>query len=228
MEQQLRVNVGRASTCRSPWPRTLRSPAPLFKHFGRRSTVRTHCSIYETTVHRTGQAQLRQQQLRQSGEVSVTSKVDVSFVINYCAEYGQQVVLLGSCQELGSWDTAAAVRLTWQQGDNWKAAVQLPAPIDSNVELEYKYAVIGEDGSTQLWQEGPNISLVLSPKPAETLKPQQLNLKEAGDPCDPGLLAADRRLAAATDVFRSLASSPEPDSLQEEQQQEQQLQEVNA
>lgn len=60
-------------------------------------------------------------------------QVDVSFVINYCAEYGQQVVLLGSCQELGSWDTAAAVRLTWQQGDNWKAAVQLPAPIDRYV-----------------------------------------------------------------------------------------------
>eukprot|EP00882_Tetradesmus_deserticola_P022889 GHRQ01024878.1.p1 GENE.GHRQ01024878.1~~GHRQ01024878.1.p1 ORF type:complete len:126 (-),score=29.47 GHRQ01024878.1:173-550(-) len=55
-------------------------------------------------------------------------QVEISFVINYCADYGQQVVLVGSSQELGSWDTAAAVRLAWQQGDNWKATVQLPAP----------------------------------------------------------------------------------------------------
>jgi ribosomal protein L7Ae-like RNA K-turn-binding protein len=60
-------------------------------------------------------------------------QVDISFVINYCAEYGQQVVLVGSCQELGSWDTSAAVRLVWQQGDNWKAAVQLPAPTEGCV-----------------------------------------------------------------------------------------------
>jgi hypothetical protein len=52
--------------------------------------------------------------------------------------------------------------------------------------------------------------------------------QEAGDPCDPGLLAADRRLAAATDVFRSLSNSPEPESLQEQQQQREQLQEVSA
>jgi hypothetical protein len=57
-------------------------------------------------------------------------QVDVNFIINYCAEFGQQVVLVGSCQELGNWDAAAAVRLTWQQGDNWKAAVQLPTPRD--------------------------------------------------------------------------------------------------
>jgi hypothetical protein len=116
MEQLLRANVGRAATCRGPWPRTHCFTAPSVKHTRARSAVRVRATLRVSTLHlqqgnsrtlsnccyasrksrqlffavqaridnveasiaHSGQAQLRQTQLRHTGAVvSVTSKLSL-------------------------------------------------------------------------------------------------------------------------------------------------------
>lgn len=60
-------------------------------------------------------------------------QVDVSFKITTCP--GQEVVLVGSHQQLGCWRMDAAVALTWTDGHVWRASVELPAECSS---FEYK------------------------------------------------------------------------------------------
>jgi hypothetical protein len=124
---------------------------------------------------------------------------------------------------------AATVAADWQQQQQHEVEADASGMLNLQQQEPGEYA--GED---------PQQHLLADPLLSEEHQQQQQVLaqvmnalehsaslrQESGDPCDPGLLAADRRLAAATDVFRSLANSPEPDSLQEEQQE--QLQEVNA
>lgn len=51
--------------------------------------------------------------------------------------FGQQVLLVGSVKELGGWDLATAVPLSWAEGHCWTASVAMPA----GEEVQFKFVV---------------------------------------------------------------------------------------
>ena len=68
---------------------------------------------------------------------------------------GQNIYVLGNIAELGNWNTATPVALTWLSGSgtrgNWRATVNLPA----SRTIEYKY--IKKDGAgAVIWESGAN------------------------------------------------------------------------
>ncbi len=72
--------------------------------------------------------------------------------------WGQRIFFVGSVRELGSWNPAAAVPMTWISGSgtrgNWRVTVNLPA----SRAIEYKY--IKKDGAgAVIWESGANRTL---------------------------------------------------------------------
>lgn len=57
----------------------------------------------------------------------LASGTPVRFNIRVRCEFGQQLVVVGSCAALGAWNVDNAVRLTWQEGHIWETGVELPA-----------------------------------------------------------------------------------------------------
>jgi hypothetical protein len=81
----------------------------------------------------------------------------VRFCLNFHVDFGQRVCLVGGSPELGAWVLADAVPLEWGDGDQWHAAVDLPA----GSVVEYKYVVVGTGGHAAAWQAGNNSVLAL-------------------------------------------------------------------
>ncbi len=63
-------------------------------------------------------------------------------------QFGEQLRLVGACNELGGWDSAAAPLLQWQEGNDWVAPVSLPPG-----EHACKLVLVRQDGSVA-WEEG--------------------------------------------------------------------------
>ena len=72
-------------------------------------------------------------------------------------EYGQSIVVVGSCDELGRWILADGSPLVWSDGDQWNVTVEIPA----GTVVEYKYVVVGQGGHAVSWQTGNNSVLAL-------------------------------------------------------------------
>jgi hypothetical protein len=51
----------------------------------------------------------------------------VRFNIRVRTEFGQALVVVGSCAALGAWNVDNALRLNWQEGHIWETGVELPA-----------------------------------------------------------------------------------------------------
>eukprot|EP00882_Tetradesmus_deserticola_P003887 GHRQ01004111.1.p1 GENE.GHRQ01004111.1~~GHRQ01004111.1.p1 ORF type:complete len:251 (+),score=115.78 GHRQ01004111.1:188-940(+) len=51
----------------------------------------------------------------------------VRFNIRLKVDFGQALLVVGSCASLGAWNVDNAVRLTWQEGNVWESSVELPA-----------------------------------------------------------------------------------------------------
>lgn len=51
--------------------------------------------------------------------------------------FGQALVLVGSAEQLGSWQLEHAPTMTWGEGDVWTASLELPA----GANIEYKFAL---------------------------------------------------------------------------------------
>ncbi|KAM0720925.1 hypothetical protein Q7P37_003210 [Cladosporium fusiforme] len=70
--------------------------------------------------------------------------------------YGQRVFLSGSVPQLGAWDTSKALPLSagkyTEKQPVWYTFVRLPA----GSTVEYKYVLKNADGSTIVWELGPN------------------------------------------------------------------------
>ena len=61
---------------------------------------------------------------------------------------GEQLRLVGSCQELGRWESAAAPLLEWQPSDSWVVTLALPPGRHT-----YKLVRVQEGGGMQ-WEDG--------------------------------------------------------------------------
>ncbi|KAF5830521.1 hypothetical protein DUNSADRAFT_14391 [Dunaliella salina] len=76
----------------------------------------------------------------------------VRWTVHRPLHWGECMGILGSSEGLGSWCRSpdSIVRMSWLQGDNWKADVWLPCG-----DVEYKYLVTSENGEFKEWQQVP-------------------------------------------------------------------------
>ena len=100
-----------------------------------------------------------------------SSKVAVAtFWLNFKAEFGQRIRIVGASPALGAWDQNASPELEWSEGHMWHAKISLPR---GSVH-EYKFVLFAADGVTPvLWQKGNNsvISILVSSTPIHFLMP---------------------------------------------------------
>lgn len=79
-----------------------------------------------------------------------SSSYTVSFSIKYETKFGQNVYLMGSTSEIGSWKNKVA-KLKWTEGHVWRIDINFP----SNVRVfEYKFAI--ENNGNLEWEKGHN------------------------------------------------------------------------
>lgn len=96
----------------------------------------------------------------QGAATATAAGVPVSFTVPACRlAFGEGLRLVGSCPELGDWDAARGAVLTWQEGDNWAAQLEVPAGDHS-----FKLVITRPDGSCY-WEQGENRKLSLAKKP---------------------------------------------------------------
>jgi len=75
----------------------------------------------------------------------------VTFKLTKHLQYGTHLALVGNAPELGSWAADKAFKLTWGEGHNWSAEVQLPA----GKKVEYKYIIRSKGNDVLEWQQIP-------------------------------------------------------------------------
>ena len=86
----------------------------------------------------------------------VLAKAHVTFQVNgYVTTYGQNIYVVGSAPELGSWNTNNAVPLNWVDSDSWAGLATFTTSTGTTV--QYKYIVKNPDGSI-VWESDPNNS----------------------------------------------------------------------
>ncbi|MFD7639409.1 carbohydrate-binding module family 20 domain-containing protein [Kitasatospora sp. NPDC059795] len=78
-------------------------------------------------------------------------QVSVTFSENRTTVYGQNVYLVGSTAQLGSWNPAGALPMSAASYPNWKLTLSLP----SGTAFEYKYIVKDASGNVT-WESGAN------------------------------------------------------------------------
>ena len=80
--------------------------------------------------------------------------VTVTFTeVGYVTSYGQNIYIVGSVPELGSWNTAQAVKLSWVNSNTWRGPVYFTT--SKGQTIQYKYIVKNSDGSI-IWEGGSN------------------------------------------------------------------------
>lgn len=88
----------------------------------------------------------------------------VEFRIKFRTNYGQQMKIVGSHSQFGSWSISRCPAMKWSDGDVWRMTLFLPvAQI-----YEYKYVVVNSNSpSVVLWQQGNNCVLAISAQDKE-------------------------------------------------------------
>ncbi|GAX85747.1 hypothetical protein CEUSTIGMA_g13162.t1 [Chlamydomonas eustigma] len=86
--------------------------------------------------------------------------VTVSWVLKHRCQFGQQVAVVGSLEELGNWSPEKGVFLQWTDGDLWRGH----AALEPGTTMDYKYVITGE-GQGFYWKPGDNLKLELKAPP---------------------------------------------------------------
>ncbi|MFI1522627.1 carbohydrate-binding module family 20 domain-containing protein [Kitasatospora cineracea] len=98
------------------------------------------------------------------GSTATTGQVTVNFSENKTTVYGQNVYLVGSTAQLGSWNPASALPMSSASYPNWTLSLTLPA----NSAFEYKYIVKDAAGNVT-WESGANRSYTTGASGTATL-----------------------------------------------------------
>lgn len=78
----------------------------------------------------------------------VCQAAKVSFDLYCQVPFGTALVLVGGCEELGSWKVGSGVQMTWSEGDHWVALADLPVG-----QVEYKYVKMEASTGSAVWLE---------------------------------------------------------------------------
>ena len=79
--------------------------------------------------------------------------------MKYNTQPGEDLGVIGSISELGSWDQNRALRMNWNDGNIWKANINYD--FGKEKEFEFKYIFI-ENGRVKRWEDGNNRKLEFS------------------------------------------------------------------
>jgi 4-alpha-glucanotransferase len=79
------------------------------------------------------------------------------FEIQYQTQLGQNLIVCGSADKLGNWNTANAFRLNYSENGNWWGQIEIEQPESI---IEYKYCLQDDDGG-ETWEWGKNRFLSL-------------------------------------------------------------------
>ena len=83
----------------------------------------------------------------------------IIFQMKYNTQPGEDLGVIGSISELGSWDQNRALRMNWNDGNIWKANINYD--FGKEKEFEFKYIFI-ENGRVKRWEDGNNRKLEFS------------------------------------------------------------------
>ena len=75
---------------------------------------------------------------------------DIEFTVKYETEFGQEMVILGSIDQLGNWNDLSKGKMKWSDGHVWRLKIKAYQPV-----FTYKYVVLNSDGSKR-WEQGFN------------------------------------------------------------------------
>ena len=76
--------------------------------------------------------------------------------MNYNTKPGEDLGVIGSVSELGNWDQNRALRMSWNDGNIWKASINYN--FEREKEFEFKFIFI-ENGRVKRWEDGNNRKL---------------------------------------------------------------------
>ncbi|KAG2499548.1 hypothetical protein HYH03_002493 [Edaphochlamys debaryana] len=80
-------------------------------------------------------------------------------VVPYCpTSHGQELMLVGGCEALGSWDVRKGVKMTWCEGHSHEAEIELPI----HTAVPCKLVIAGEGGNNT-WEPEADRELLLAP-----------------------------------------------------------------
>jgi hypothetical protein len=83
----------------------------------------------------------------------------IIFQMKYNTQPGEDLGVIGSISELGSWDQNRALRMNWNDGNIWKANINYN--FEREKEYEFKFIFI-ENGHVKRWEDGNNRKLSFS------------------------------------------------------------------
>ena len=70
----------------------------------------------------------------------------------YVTQYGQDMYVVGNVPELGNWNPANAVPLSWVDSDTWSG----PATFTTSAGQSIQFKFIVRQGGTTIWEGGGN------------------------------------------------------------------------
>lgn len=83
------------------------------------------------------------------------SGTTVTFTVNgYVTQYGQDMYVVGNVPELGNWNPANAVPLSWVDSDTWSGPVTFTTSAGQSIQFKF----IVRQGGTTIWEGGSNRS----------------------------------------------------------------------
>ncbi|OMJ66125.1 hypothetical protein SteCoe_37149 [Stentor coeruleus] len=74
---------------------------------------------------------------------------EYEFSVHYETKFGESIVVVGSCEELGNWNPNKGLNLIWHIGHRWSQTLKI-----STIPFEYKY--ICKSSIMTTWEGGPN------------------------------------------------------------------------
>ena len=83
----------------------------------------------------------------------------IIFQMTFNTRPGEDLGVIGSISEIGSWDQNKALRMNWNDGNVWKANINYD--FSKEKEFEYKFIFI-ENGRVKKWEDGNNRKLEFS------------------------------------------------------------------
>ena len=83
----------------------------------------------------------------------------IIFQMKYNTQPGEDLGVIGSIPELGTWDQNRALRMNWNDGNIWKANINYD--FNREKEFEFKFIFI-ENGRVKKWEDGNNRKLEFS------------------------------------------------------------------
>ena len=106
-------------------------------------------------------ARAEQQAYEEEHEDAITT---LEFKIQKHLEFGQELLVVGSVRQLGTWVPASGIPLSWNEGDYWTGAVTVQRSEVPRIEYKYIVKSISEDAALDInWETGGNHNILAKP-----------------------------------------------------------------